>query len=58
MEENSTMGWPFNLPLKMILDLAIGGSLAKQKGIDGAAMPQRMKVHCGRVWQVQPRRKS
>jgi hypothetical protein len=52
------MGWPFNLPFKIILDLAIGCPWAEQKSIDDAAMPQRMKVHCGRVWQVQPRRKS
>jgi beta-glucanase (GH16 family) len=36
--------WPFNVPFKMILNLAIGGDWAAAKGIDDAAMPQRMEV--------------
>ena len=34
--------WPFDAPFDMILNLAIGGDWAGQKGIDDAALPQRM----------------
>jgi beta-glucanase (GH16 family) len=44
--------WPFNTPFKMILNLAIGGAWAAAKGIDDAAMPQRMQVDYVRVWQL------
>jgi beta-glucanase (GH16 family) len=44
--------WPFNVPFHMILNLAIGGDWAGAKGIDDAAMPQRMTVDYVRVWQV------
>jgi beta-glucanase (GH16 family) len=43
--------WPFDAPFKMILNLAIGGAWAAAKGIDDAAMPQRMEVDYVRVWQ-------
>jgi len=43
--------WPFNVPFKLILNLAIGGDWAGAKGIDDAAMPQRMEVDYVRVWQ-------
>ncbi|MCH8615273.1 glycoside hydrolase family 16 protein [Sphingomonas sp. SM33] len=46
--------WPFDTPFKMILNLAIGGDWAGAKGIDDAAMPQRMEVDYFRVWQVAP----
>lgn len=44
--------WPFFTPFKMILNLAIGGAWAAAKGIDNAAMPQRMQVDYVRVWQT------
>lgn len=47
--------WPFSVPFRMILNLAIGGDWAGAKGIDDAALPQRMEVDYVRVWQV-PRR--
>jgi beta-glucanase (GH16 family) len=43
--------WPFTIPYKMILNLAIGGDWAGAKGIDDAGMPQRMQVDYVRVWQ-------
>ena len=43
--------WPFNVPFHMILNLAIGGDWAGAKGIDDAALPQRMEVDYVRVWQ-------
>jgi beta-glucanase (GH16 family) len=48
--------WPFNAPFKMILNLAIGGAWAGAKGIDDAAMPQRMQVDYVRVWQSKEER--
>lgn len=50
--------WPFFTPFKMILNLAIGGDWAAAKGIDNAAMPQRMDVDYVRVWQAPHRRGS
>lgn len=47
--------WPFFTPFKMILNLAIGGDWAAAKGIDNAAMPQRMQVDYVRVWQGRDR---
>ncbi len=44
--------WPFNVPFGMILNLAIGGDWAGAKGVDDAAMPQRLEVDYVRVWQV------
>ena len=44
--------WPFFTPFKLILNLAIGGDWAGAKGIDDAAMPQRMQVDYVRVWQT------
>jgi len=44
--------WPFDTPFHLILNLAIGGDWAGAKGIDDAAMPQRMEVDYVRVWQV------
>ena len=43
--------WPFNVPYRMILNLAIGGDWAGSKGIDDAAMPQRMEVDYVRIWK-------
>jgi len=44
--------WPFDTPYRLILNLAIGGNWAGAKGIDEAAMPQRMEVDYVRVWQA------
>ena len=44
--------WPFDTPFHLILNLAIGGNWAGAKGIDNAALPQRMKVDYVRVWRV------
>jgi len=44
--------WSFDTPFKMIINLAIGGDWAAAKGIDNAAMPQRMQVDYVRVWEA------
>jgi licheninase len=46
--------WPFDTPFEMILNLAMGGDWAGAKGMDDAALPQRMEVDYVRVWQVRP----
>jgi beta-glucanase (GH16 family) len=43
--------WPFDAPFRMILNLAMGGAWAAAKGMDDAALPQRMEVDYVRVWQ-------
>ena len=43
--------WPFFTPFNLILNLAMGGDWAGAKGMDDAALPQRMEVDYVRVWQ-------
>jgi beta-glucanase (GH16 family) len=43
--------WPFNVPFRLILNVAIGGDWGGARGVDDAAMPQRMEVDYVRVWQ-------
>ena len=50
--------WPFDSPFYLILNLAIGGDWAASKGIDDAALPQRMEVDYVRVWQSPKRRRG
>jgi beta-glucanase (GH16 family) len=54
VRNNQTGGkgaWPFNTPFYMILNLAMGGDWAAAKGMDDAALPQRMEVDYVRVWK-------
>jgi licheninase len=44
--------WPFDTPFEMILNLAMGGDWAAAKGMDDAALPQRMTVDYVRVWSA------
>jgi beta-glucanase (GH16 family) len=44
--------WPFDQPFDLILNLAIGGEWASQRGINDAAFPQRMSIDYVRVWQA------
>lgn len=44
--------WPFDSPFYLIINLAMGGDWAAAKGIDDAALPQRMEVDYVRVWQM------
>ena len=44
--------WPFFTPFNLILNLAMGGDWAAAKGMDDAALPQRMEVDYVRVWQL------
>ena len=42
--------WPFTRPYQLILNLAIGGDWGGVKGVDDAALPQRMAVDYVRFW--------
>ena len=45
--------WPFDHPFYLILNLAMGGNWAAAKGMDDAALPQRMEIDYVRVWSDQ-----
>ncbi len=50
--ENATAEtWPFDRPEYMLLNVAMGGDWAGQKGIDDQALPARMEVDYVRVYQ-------
>lgn len=42
--------WPFVRPYNLILNLAVGGNWGGAKGIDDAALPQRMTIDYVRYW--------
>ena len=44
--------WPFTVPYRLILNLAVGGDWGGVKGIDDAALPQRMSVDYVRYWRA------
>ena len=43
--------WPFDTPESLILNVAMGGGWAGQKGIDDSALPAHMEVDYVRVYQ-------
>jgi beta-glucanase (GH16 family) len=43
--------WPFDAPFYLILNLAMGGDWAAAKGIDDAALPQRLEADYVRVFE-------
>lgn len=42
--------WPFIKPYELILNLAVGGDWGGKKGVDDAALPQRLQVDYVRYW--------
>lgn len=44
--------WPFDKPFHMLLNIAVGGTLGGQKGVDETIWPQRMEVEYVRVYQA------
>lgn len=46
--------WPFDKPMHLLLNIAVGGTWGGQKGIDPAAFPARMEVDYVRVYQQAP----
>ena len=43
--------WPFDKPFYLIINLAIGGGLGGQQGIDDSAFPHTLEVDYVRVYQ-------
>ncbi|WP_394730337.1 family 16 glycosylhydrolase [Altererythrobacter sp. GH1-8] len=43
--------WPFDEPMHLILNIAVGGDWGGRKGIDQNALPQRMEIDHVRVYQ-------
>lgn len=43
--------WPFDKPMRLLLNVAVGGTWGGEKGIDPAAFPARMEVDYVRVYQ-------
>ena len=50
-ENKTTAEWPFDQKFHLILNVAVGGMLGGQKGIDDSVFPQQMMVDYVRVFQ-------
>lgn len=50
-EHKGVAGWPFDQPIHLKLNLAVGGDWGGQKGIDDNAFPQRFLIDYVRVYQ-------
>lgn len=50
-QNKTTAEWPFDQNFHLILNVAVGGMLGGQKGIDDSVFPQRMSVDYVRVYQ-------
>ncbi len=48
---SSRSRWPFDEPMHLILNVAIGGDWGGRKGVDEDALPQRMEIDHVRVYQ-------
>ncbi|SOE23857.1 Glycerophosphoryl diester phosphodiesterase [Spirosomataceae bacterium TFI 002] len=51
-EHKTINEWPFDQKFHLILNVAVGGSLGGQKGIDNSVFPQKMTVDYVRVFQL------
>lgn len=43
--------WPFDKPMHLLLNIAIGGNWGGQRGIDAAAFPARLEIDYVRIYQ-------
>jgi len=50
-EKSGTDAWPFDEPMYLILNVAIGGSWGGQKGVDDSIFPQKMEVDWVHVYK-------
>ncbi len=50
-EHTGNDAWPYDQPMYLILNIAIGGEWGGQKGIDETIFPQRMEVDYVRIYQ-------
>lgn len=51
-EHKTTAEWPFDSPFYILLDLAVGGNLGGQKGVDNTIFPAAMEVDYIRVYNA------
>jgi beta-glucanase (GH16 family) len=49
--EGELATWPFDRPMYLLLNTAVGGSWAGRNGIDDAVFPVRFEIDYVRVWQ-------
>lgn len=54
-EHKTAAEWPFDQKFHIILNVAVGGSLGGQQGIDDSVFPQQMTVDYVRVYQFPPK---
>jgi beta-glucanase (GH16 family) len=50
-ERSGYAAWPFNNPMHLLLNIAVGGNWGGQKGVDSTIYPVRMEVDYVRVYQ-------
>ena len=50
-EKTDRKYWPFDKPMHLLLNIAVGGTWGGQRGIDAKAFPARMEVDYVRVYQ-------
>ena len=46
--------WPFDQPMHLLLNIAVGGNWGGQRGIDSASFPAQLEVDYVRVYQPTP----
>ena len=42
--------WPFNVPFKLLMNIAVGGNWGGRKGVDEIVFPQEMVIEYVRVY--------
>jgi beta-glucanase (GH16 family) len=50
-EHSDKTAWPFDAPMHLLLNIAVGGGWGGQKGIDDTIFPQKMEIDYVRVYQ-------
>lgn len=50
-EHSDKTAWPFDAPMYLLLNIAVGGGWGGQKGVDDSIFPQKMEIDYVRVYQ-------
>lgn len=50
-EHSSYEAWPFDNPMHLLLNIAVGGNWGGQKGVDSTIWPRKMEIDYVRVYQ-------
>jgi beta-glucanase (GH16 family) len=50
-EHSDRTAWPFDSPMHLLLNIAVGGGWGGQKGVDDTIFPQKMEIDYVRVYQ-------